>query len=601
MFYFHFALVSLSGVLLLVAFLLLRRARHAERNLHHEKELAEVTLHSIADGVISTDSRGVVEYLNPVAESLTGWSTEQARGLPLSKVYTVVDERTRQPLDAVEGGWSAGTVPADCKRLGRLIQHGGQEISVEDSLSPLRDNNGRVRGAVVVFRDISRIQAMAQQLSWQASHDALTGLVNRREFERLLTELLETARAEDKRHAILYLDLDGFKVVNDTHGHLTGDEFLRQLTSAMQIKIRGSDTLARLGGDEFGVLLEACPLEQAIRIANNLLETVRDFRFEWKGEALSVGVSIGLVPMNSSSGDPAEILAEADASCYAAKARGGNRLEVSRSAEGPAGAESGELQMVSAIHEGFEDGSFRLFQQRILPLRGNREGHHEILVRMVDSAGRLLPTTAFLPTAERYKLQSLLDRWVVSNLLEFLRRDGGAGDAQADTGCFAVNLSGASINDSTFAEFLRNALSAQHVEASRLCFEITETVAIASLTKAAELMHELKALGCRFALDDFGIGMSSFSYLKHLPVDFLKIDGAFVRDVVHNPMDRAIVEAINRIAHALGIETVAEFVEDEETLAQLREIGVDYAQGDVVGSPEPLRATPLPVIEQPAA
>ncbi|MBI2310995.1 MAG: EAL domain-containing protein [Betaproteobacteria bacterium] len=591
--------ILFAGALLLIALALLRRTLRAERGLHREKERAQVTLHSIADGVITTDPRGIVEYLNPVAESLTGWSAREAEGMPLSMVYTVMDEHTRQPLAGLEWAIEGGGASKERKRLVRLVNRSGREIPVEDSLSPLRDAAGEVMGTVVVFRDVSRIQAMAQQLSWQASHDALTGLVNRREFERMLGELLETIRTQDKRHALLYLDLDDFKAVNDSCGHLAGDELLRQLASAMQIKIRGSDTLARLGGDEFGVLLEACPLEQAIRIANNLLETVRDFRFDWQGKSLSVGVSIGLVPLDSSSGYPEQVLAAADASCYAAKGKGRNRLEVYHSEESRRDSREGELQLLTAIHEAFEKGSFRLFQQQILPLAAGREAHHEILVRMVDSAGQLLSPTAFLPTAERYKLQSLLDRWVITTLLEFLRRHAGAEGGRGET-CFAINLSGGSINDSTFADFLRREIGEHHVNASRLCFEITETTAISNLTKAAELMHEMKALGCRFALDDFGIGMSSFAYLKHLPVDFLKIDGAFVRDMARNPMDAAIVEAINRIAHALGIETVAEYVEDGETLAKVRELGVDYAQGDAVGGPEPLQV-PAGAATRPAA
>lgn len=583
---------SLVVIGLLVAMLVIRHMDRAEAALFREKERAEVTLHSIAEGVIATDAGGNVEMLNAVAEALTGWRTEDARGLPLGSVYVLLDEKTQQPVEYGPES-AAGSERNAGVRPGVLQAKDGRRIPVEESVAPIRSASGKVAGSVVVFHDISHIRAMAQRLTWQASHDALTGLVNRREFERQLTDLLQTARADGQRHALLYLDLDRFKAINDSCGHIAGDELLRQLAALMHVKIRGSDTLARIGGDEFGVLLEACPADHAIRIANGLREIVRDFRFPWKDREFTVGVSIGLVLLDTDSGGVAEVLDAADASCYAAKNKGGSRVELYRPEQSTPHPGRGDLAIVHQISAALEQGGFRLYRQPIVAVAaGSGKSHYEILVRMVDEAGELMQPTDFIPSAERFNLLPMLDRWVVGALLDFIVSEEREGAAAA-ANCYSVNLSGTSINDSTFTDFLRRQIELHHVPARRLCFEVTETTAISNLTKAGEFMHELRALGCRFALDDFGVGMSSFAYLKHLPVDFLKIDGSFVRDLASSPVDYAIVDAINRIAHLLGIQTIAEFVTDPETLDKLRQLKVDYAQGDAIGIPEPL-VLPVP-------
>ena len=456
---------------------------------------------------------------------------------------------------------------------------------------------------VVVFHDVSHLREMEQQLSWQATHDVLTGLANRREFERRLSKLLENAKGENVHHALLYLDLDNFKTVNDTCGHAAGDEFLRQLTKVMQSRMRASDTLARLGGDEFGALLESCPLDQAVRIANAIRDTVRDFRFVWQAKGFSVGVSIGLVPLDARSGTTARVLAAADASCYEAKNKGRDRVQVHRPQDRRFTQRTGELQM---INHAFELGNFRLYRQRIVPLQADasRRPHYEVLVRMIDPAGTVLPPMAFMPAAERYNLLTTVDRWVITTLVKFLADELKAGRIAYDNGetgsMYAVNLSGASMSDNSFPEFLRKLLAGYDLPRGVLCFEVTETTAIANLNKAAELMHELRGAGCTFALDDFGIGMSSFAYLKYLPVDYLKIDGTFVKDMATDPMDLAIVDAINRIAHILRMKTVAEFVEDEVTLIRLRDLGVDFAQGFFVAKPEAITAAVQEAIPMPS-
>lgn len=582
----------IGGAMTLVVSRQFLRARAA---LEVENELAQVTLHSIGDGVITTNASGEVEYLNPVAEQYTGWRTESAHGRPLAEVYRVVDEQTGAPVDPLqEGSADAPATEAGANAV-RMIDRNGRECPVRFSQAPIRDRKGALLGKIVVFHDVSQIQAMSRQLLWQASHDALTGLVNRREFERRLSELLETAKSKGREHAMLFMDLDGFKAVNDTCGHSAGDELLRQLTAVMLTRMRGSDTLARLGGDEFGVLLESCPVEQAVRIANAMRETVREFRFVWEEKTFSVGVSIGLVPLNKDSEDLNRVLSIADACCYEAKNKGRDRVQIYRSGERAAGGKHTELQVISQINRAFEQGQFRLYRQPIARLDPAQNGapHYEVLVRMLDRSGVPVPATGFMPAAERYNLLTSIERWVVSSLVEFLHQQAASGaipreQQGADRGFYSVNISGASINDKSFPDFLRNLLTRYQLPSGLLCFEITETTAISNLTKAAELIHELKGMGCRFALDDFGTGMSSFVYLKYLPVDYLKIAGVFIKDMITDPMDYAIVDSINRISHILGMQTIAEAVEDADTLARLTELKVDFAQGYYIGQPRAL-------------
>ena len=594
--------VTLIGVVVLVAgamvaFEVIRRTTLAESALAHEKERAEITLHSIGDGVITTDAAGRVDTLNAVAERYTGWTLQEARGQPLAQIYRVVDDASGEPVPLDRPVAEDAVGPAV-----RLLDRAGHAYTIRESHATIRDSSDSTAGHVFVFHDMSQIQQMAQQLSWQASHDPLTGLANRREFERRLTEMLETARAHARQHALLYMDLDNFKAVNDTCGHAAGDELLRQLTIVMLSKVRTSDTLARLGGDEFGVLLESCPLDQAQRVANLLREAIRDFRFVWQNRTFGVGVSIGLVPLGAESADMEKVLAIADTFCYEAKNRGRDCVQVYQGHGSGDAGQHGEAGMLSQINQAFELGNFRLFRQRIvdLAIADDTAVRYEVLVRMVDRRGNLVPPSGFMPTAERYNLMSSVERWVVSTLVETLHRQCEAGEiprrSSAPDSFYAVNLSGASINDASFPDFVKKLLTRFDLPRGLLCFEVTETTAIANLTKAAALMRDLKAVGCRFALDDFGIGLSSFNYLKYLPVDFVKIDGTFVRDMTQDPMDLAIVEAINRIGHILGVKTVAESIENAETLASLRAIGIDYGQGFLIGEPEPLAAAAAAIL-----
>jgi diguanylate cyclase (GGDEF)-like protein/PAS domain S-box-containing protein len=577
----------------LLAIVVTRKVAGTETELELEKELAQVTLHSIGDGVVTTDSGGRVEYLNPVAEKYTAWSTAEARGRPLREIFRIVDEGSGEAIDALAATVAAGGESGETVAV-RLIGRDGAEWPVQYSQAPIRGRGGRVLGMIVVFHDVSQIRAMAHQLLWQASHDPLTGLVNRREFERRLAELVETARTRQRHHVLMYLDLDNFKAVNDTCGHLAGDALLRQLTAVMQGRMRASDTLARLGGDEFGALLESCPIEQAVRVANAMREAVREYRFVWENKTFTVGVSIGVVPVDATSPAVGTLLSRADAACYEAKNRGRDCVQVYRPEAESAGGRQGELTLVAQINQAFEAGRFRLFRQAIVPTHGGPgPRHYEVLLRMASESGELVAPDAFIHAAERYNLLTSIERWVISSLIEHLHRLCLGGDVRpgsAQCPYYAVNLSGVSLNDKSFPDFLRRLLTRYALPAGLLCFEITETTAIANLSKAAELMREFKAMGCRFSLDDFGTGMSSFAYLKHLPVDTLKIAGMFVKDMANDPMDHAIVDAINRISHILGIETVAEGMEEPATLDAVARLGIDFAQGFYIAEPEALPA-----------
>lgn len=572
-----------------IAFRDVTERREAQAALHQEKERALVTLSSIGDGVMTTSVDGLIEYMNPVAEHLTGWKLTEAKGQPLHTVLNILDEATGSPpASPVEIALREGRITG-LAQPAVLLRSDGTEFPIVSTAAPIRGHHGDTVGAVLVFHDISLMRRMEQQLSHQAAHDAMTGLLNRREFERRLERALETATDSGKVHAVCYLDLDQFKIVNDTCGHVAGDELLRQLAELLQRQVRKADTLARLGGDEFGVLLEDCPLDRAARIANKLRQAIRAYRFVWQDRTFLLGVSIGLVPIGSETGGLPQVMSAADEACYLAKEKGRNRIHVYEPDDREISLRRGEMQWVARIHEAFERGQLLLYYQPIVPLFDNAPpgAHHEILVRMRDRDTNIFPPMAFIPAAERYDLMPAIDRWVVTNALEAYGCQLREGAKLCLDTC-AINLSGVSISDDDFLGFVKDVLKRNEIPVSTISFEITETAAISNLTKASRFIRELKDLGCRFALDDFGSGFSSFAYLKNLPVDYVKIDGSFVRNMVNDPIDRAMVQAINQIGHVLGVKTIAEFVEDDETLEALRSMGVDYAQGYHVAPPRPL-------------
>jgi diguanylate cyclase (GGDEF)-like protein/PAS domain S-box-containing protein len=555
--------------------------------LRRELKRATATLAAIGDGVIRTDARGRIDYLNAAAEALTGWSAERALGRGVAEVLRLVEELTRQPLpDPVTTCLAERrTICSPPHTL--LLSADGSELSVRDSAALIHDEAGNALGAVLVFQDVTELRSMEREMSYLASHDALTGLLNRREFEIRLLRAIAAARHEAREHALLYLDLDEFKVINDTCGHLAGDEMLKQVTALLRAGVRRGDALARLGGDEFGVLLEDCPLQRARQTAETLRRSLRDFRFSHQEQVFEVGVSIGLVPIAGSCGDLAQVMSGADAACYVAKDRGRNRVHEYEPDDTAVAMRYGEMQWINRIQSAFEERRFRLYYQTIEPLGAAAQGQPpmcEIFVRMLDRDGGVIEPGVFIAAAERYHLIDSLDRWVVQTALHAIAEAQRTGTWTL----FAINVSGQSLSAEGFLAFVVAELERSQVDPRWVCFEITETAAVSKLDSALRFLSTLREKGCRFALDDFGSGLSSFAYLRTLPVDFLKIDSALVQDLADDRVKRAMVHSISQIGHVMGMPTIAEGVETAAVLHELREIGVDYAQGYWLSRPQPL-------------
>ncbi len=562
----------------------------AEIQLAEEKEKAQVTLQSIGDAVLTADAGGLVEYLNPVAEQLTGWTAGEAAGRPVSQVFQVLNEVTRVPVDSPILRCLREDRVVELPEPALLVNRRGQEISVQDSAAPIRDRTGRLIGAVMVFHDVSQERRLQRALTYQATHDALTGLINRREFEVRLGDALQGARDSDRlRHVLLYLDLDQFKVVNDTCGHEAGDRLLKQVTSVVQTRIRTSDTLARLGGDEFGVLLHDCTLDTAHRIAEGLRQAIRDYRFIWQERVLKIGVSIGISEITGDSETAGSVMSAADVACYSAKDSGRNRVQTYE--QGRAPERHREMQWVSRINRACDEDLMVLMCQPIVPIRTgvDKQRRFELLLRMRDEHGTLVQPAEFIPAAERFNLMPVVDRWVVRQACSRLaHRRNDAANRTPFT--LSINISGTTLNDEQFLDYVINEIAAADLSPGALCFELTEAGAMTSLAAATHFIDELRRRGCSFALDDFGSGLSSFMFLKSLPVDYLKIDGQFMHNVNHDRIDRSMVEAIVQIGDTMGISTIAERVDSARVLARLADIGIQYAQGNYIGPPLPVES-----------
>ena len=556
--------------------------KRAEQAVFAEKERAQVTLQSIGDAVISTCARGMIEYMNPVAEKLTGWRAEEAIGRPVGEVLVLIDEVSHAPIADPVRRLLERHASGSAADHAMLVTRGGDQVAIQESSAPIRDRTGVAIGAVIVLHDVTKERRLKRALSYQASHDALTGLINRREFEGRLHAAVAAAQRGEKHGALLYVDLDQFKVVNDTCGHQAGDRLMRDITGLLQTRVRSSDTIARLGGDEFGILLDHCTLEQAAQIADGVRQAIHSYRFVWDASTLSVGASVGVVEIGRETQSVASLMSAADIACYAAKDEGRNRVHVS-DARGVLSRHK-EMQWVARVTHAAEQGQLELFFQPIVGIGSSGSpAFHELTVRLRNGS-ELVSPTEFIPAAERYNVMPLIDRWVVLRATQLLReklaRNGTAP-------LLAVNLSGTSLNDQTFLDFVLEHAGDAMIARS-LCFEITETAAVTNLANALYFMRELQARGCKFSLDDFGTGLSSFMYLKTLPVDYLKIDGGFVSNVATSPVDRSMVDAISKIGRALGISTVAECVETKEVLEELKRIGVDYVQGFYLARPRPI-------------
>ncbi|MFM9917451.1 MAG: PAS domain-containing protein [Rhizobacter sp.] len=560
--------------------------RRLASDLAEQHERLRVTLRSIGDAVITTDAEGCVSWLNPVAEKLTGWTSAEARGHSLSKVYRTIDEESGDPHDSpVTTCLTQAAVPHVAQKTLLVARH-GEQLAIEDSASPICNDQGDMLGVVLVFRDVSAQRQMVGEISYRATHDDLTGLVNRAEFETRLRNVLKKSQDDGGENAVLFIDLDQFKLVNDACGHSVGDQLLQQAAKLFGNVIRASDTLARLGGDEFAIILERCNVEQAQRVAQKICVQMDDYRFFHDGRRFRVGASIGLVPVDQRWSSIAAILQAADTSCYAAKEEGRNRVHVWFDSDLAMRARHGEMQWTTRIEQALDQDGFVLHAQRIEPLGDSPCGvHAEVLLRMVDSDGSLIPPGAFLPAAERFHLASRIDRWVLSHAISWMA-------ALPDPGALStlnVNLSGQSVGDRAFHRWAVDLLrQAGPAVCRRLCLEITETSAVTHLADAGAFIEQVREAGIRIALDDFGSGASSFGYLKRLPVDVLKIDGQFIRDLVGDPLSLAAVRCFADVAQVMGLKTVAEFVETPEVMEQLRSMGVDYAQGYLVHRPEPI-------------
>ena len=558
-----------------------------EDALFREKESAQITLQSIGDGVITTDADSNVEYVNPVAEELTGWKVDDASGRNIDEIFRGFHEETCEPLENPLAVSIRRDRAIKSVRPTLLIRRDGNELYIDSTASPIRDGSGTVTGGVLVFHDVSESRELNRRLSYHASHDILTGLVNRREFENRLERALKSAKARETSYALLYLDLDQFKIVNDSCGHSAGDALLGQLGALLKSKIRWRDTLARLGGDEFGVLLESCSLEEAMNTAETLRMAIGEYKFVWEERTFRLGVSIGVVPITADNEDVAALLSAADSACAAAKEAGRNRIHSFQENDIDLMRRRREMQWAARINNALEENRFELFRQTILPLQADEDGaHYEILLRMRDENGGIISPGLFIEAAERYGITPSIDRWVIRSAFRWLVSEA---DERERLALCSINLSGKSLSDEKFLPFVVDQFQMSGIDATKICFEITETAAIASYSQANRFINALKELGCKFALDDFGTGLSSFGYLKHFPVDFLKIDGSFVKEILHDPIDREMVRSINEIGHLTGKQTIAEFAENEEIITMLRGMGIDYAQG--YGVSEPKRVT----------
>jgi len=531
--------------------------------------------------VVITNTQGIIEYVNHKITELTGYIPEEVIG-KLPSIF-----RSDNTSDSVHRElWATITSGQEWRGVMQNQKKNGEIYWAQESIAPVKDNNDVITHYVAIQEDVTTARALSEKLSFQAEHDPLTGLINRQAFEQRLERVVETAKSNDSEHALCYLDLDQFKIVNDSCSHAAGDELLRQLSKEFSQTIRYRDTLGRLGGDEFAVLMEHCSLQQAQRTAEKILDTVAQFQFGWENKSFRIGVSIGLVPITRHSAGIGDLLKQADIACYAAKDAGRNRIHVFHQHDDEyIQQHHGEMDWVSKINKALEQDRFILYAQAIAPLRTGLEPHYEILIRMLDDNDEIINPGAFLPTVERYHLSQKIDRWVVHNTFNWIKDNP---DRYQKNTVFSVNLSGQNLGDELLLKFIYDEFNTTGISYKNICFEITETAAILNLSAASDFIESLKNAGCKFSIDDFGSGLSSFDYLKKLPVDYLKIDGIFVKDIIDDPVDLALVKSINDIGHVMGKQTIAEFVENQEILDELNKIGVDFAQGYHLDKPKPL-------------
>ena len=555
------------------------------------------TLDSLGEGVITTDVSGRIDYVNQVGEQLIGVSAVDAIGKSITDIITLLDEGDRRSLgDPVRHCLTTQSKVTVGRRGLMILRGGGEERSVELTVTPLRSQKGDLIGTVIVVRDVSELRGITRQMSYQVSHDALIGLVNRCEFERRLEEALEMAHSNESRNVLCYLDLDRFKVVNDSCGHMAGDGMLREVAALIKETVRDSDTVGRLGGDEFGLLLSGCPLEKARQIADDVVNKVNDYRFVWKDKIFNIGVSVGLIEISRESGAPEEVMSAADSACYVAK-RQGNHVHVYSARDEAVARHRGEIQWLQRLQSALKENRFELMAQTIVATTMEATATAgpalEILLRLQDDSvpGGISPAE-FLRAAERYRLMSDVDRWVVQTTLTAL---GRGGIRLPPNRSLAINLSGQTLGDPTFLEYVVDVLDRTGVLPTQLCFEVTENSVITNIEHAQRFIGVLHGMGCQFALDDFGRGLSSFGNLKNLSLDYLKIDGTFIRNLAVDSVNQAMVAAMIKLARTLNFQVIAEQVEDAGAFEAAKRMGVDFVQGYHLGRPQPLaRAAATP-------
>lgn len=562
---------------------MLSNLNEKESELFSEKERAEVTLKSIGDGVITTNRAGEITYLNPVSEHLTGWSNEAATGQQIEKVFKIYHEITMEPAtNPALKSMETGQILALANHT-ILINHAGESISIEDSGAPIIDRQGEIIGSVLVFHDATEAKKLRSKLTWQATHDSLTGLRNRTAFENHLEELIEeAAHFPNSQHCLLYIDLDQFKVVNDTAGHTAGDELLKQVALCIKEQIRDNDLLARIGGDEFSILLKNCNIEAAMIIAEKIRRHVDAFRFIWEEKVFNIGTSIGIAKIEGLT-NKATIMSQADIACYLAKDNGRNRINVYLADDKSVEKTYNQFGWVGKIKFGIEHKQFRLYAQEIVPLQQNQTyKSYEILVRLKDAEGNIVFPDSFLPAAERFNLMAGLDIYIVEHAIEWLKHHSEKIER------LNINIAGQSLENEAFNNRLLELLSENGAINHKICFELTETTAITHMSSSISFLNSIKNHGCQLALDDFGSGFASFTWLKTLPVDFVKIDGAFVLDVLSDKVDAAMVRALHQVSQEMQIQSIAEFVENQETADWLQKVGIEYAQGYHFHKPTPI-------------
>jgi diguanylate cyclase (GGDEF)-like protein/PAS domain S-box-containing protein len=559
-----------------------------EVSLSRSKRQAQYTLESIAEGVITTDNDGRIDYMNIAAESLIGANRDDAVGHRVGELFSLVDDADRRPLgDPVERCLAMRRRVNMGRRAVLVSSDGEQEHSVEITASPIRGPGSGISGTVVVFHDVGEIRGLTRQMSYQATHDPLTGLVNRREFERRLDEGMDSAHAEEAVHMLFYMDLDRFKAVNDTCGHLAGDNMLREIAGLIKAQVRDSDFVGRLGGDEFGALLIGCPINKAHQIATDICNAIADYRFVWKDKIFDIGISIGLVEISPLSGSLQDVMSAADSACYVAKQQGRGQVHVYSARDEQVARERGDIQWLRQLQNALHENSFQLAVQPIIAMSGGVDSGPsvEVLIRLPDEHGRIADTAEFLRPAERYQLMPQIDRWVINASLMAI--SGGEIKISSGRSC-AINLSGQTLGDESFLGFVVDSLDRSGVAPSMICFEVTEKAILSNVQHAQRFIEVLHGIGCEFSLDDFGSGLGSFSSLKHLPIDYLKIDGTYTHNLTSDQVNQEMVAAMIKLARTMQFRVVAEQVEHQEDFDWLRDSGVDFAQGHFIEAPTPL-------------